>query len=192
MITIYESRGEGSITLQLEGSLDAVTAPSVQSHFNNIKLHIGDTLIIDMSKLEYIASAGLRVLIVMLNYLTPLGKKLRITNIPYEIRDVLDATGLMGIFARDEHFVIVEKVRKAGEAVYNLGGELDDSALKQIGGLLVQMDVEGVKSITLDCAEVSMMSPEMKTLLKNEIARFAKNENVLAVTNIRKSIYWDE
>ncbi len=51
------------LTLQLEGELNSVTAPEFEEVIKN-ELNNVDSLIIDLAKLSYLSSAGLRVLLV--------------------------------------------------------------------------------------------------------------------------------
>lgn len=51
------------LTLQLEGELNTVTAPEFEEVIKN-ELNNVDSLIIDLAKLSYLSSAGLRVLLV--------------------------------------------------------------------------------------------------------------------------------
>lgn len=51
------------LTLQLEGELNTVTAPEFEEVIKN-ELNNVDSLIIDLAKLSYLSSAGLRALLV--------------------------------------------------------------------------------------------------------------------------------
>ena len=51
------------LTLQLEGELNTVTAPEFEEVIKN-ELNNVDLLIIDLAKLSYLSSAGLRALLV--------------------------------------------------------------------------------------------------------------------------------
>ena len=51
------------LTLQLEGELNSVTAPEFEEVIKN-ELNNVDSLIIDLVKLSYLSSAGLRALLV--------------------------------------------------------------------------------------------------------------------------------
>ncbi len=51
------------LTLQLEGELNSVTAPEFEEVIRN-ELNNVDSLIIDLAKLSYLSSAGLRALLV--------------------------------------------------------------------------------------------------------------------------------
>lgn len=70
------------LTIEIEERIDTVTAPEFENEIND---EIGnfDSLILDFTNLEYISSAGLRVLIAT-------QKKLKPEDIPIVIKNVND------------------------------------------------------------------------------------------------------
>lgn len=79
---IVKNYNEKELTIEVGDRIDTVTAPDFE---NEILDEIGkfDSLIIDFANLEYISSAGLRVLIAT-------QKKLKPENIPMTIKNVND------------------------------------------------------------------------------------------------------
>ena len=77
--------------LALVGRLDTMTAPELETEISAILPSV-QTLILDMEKLDYISSAGLRVI---LKTQKALEKKsgLKITHVPEAVREVFDMTG---------------------------------------------------------------------------------------------------
>ena len=71
------------LTLSVEGRIDTITSQELDKE---IQTEIGnfDSLIMDFANLEYISSAGLRVLIAT-------QKKLKSENIPFVIKNVDDS-----------------------------------------------------------------------------------------------------
>ena len=59
---IIKSQNGGSLTIALEGRLDTTTAPDLEQEIRN-SLDGVTELIMDFAKLDYISSAGLRVLL---------------------------------------------------------------------------------------------------------------------------------
>ena len=59
---INKECSDGVLTLQIEGRLDTVTAPELEGELAG-SLDGVNELVLDFSKLEYISSAGLRVLL---------------------------------------------------------------------------------------------------------------------------------
>ena len=83
---------EGSaLTIYLNGRLDAVTALQFDKDLNT-SLDGIDDLTLDLSYLEYISSAGLRMLLKTQKRMDKQGA-MRIRNIRENVREVLDMTG---------------------------------------------------------------------------------------------------
>ena len=84
MMIEIKKNAENTI-VEIVGRLETTTAPSLEKTLND---DMGDTknLILDLKGLEYISSAGLRVLIAT-------QKKLKPENIPFVIKNVNDAVG---------------------------------------------------------------------------------------------------
>ena len=78
-------------TLALEGRLDTQTAPELEAEISAMFPTV-QTLTLDMEKLDYISSAGLRVI---LKTQKALEKKagLKLTHVSNEVKEVFDITG---------------------------------------------------------------------------------------------------
>ena len=61
-MTITKELNGTELKIALEGRLDTMTAPELEAELNQ-NLENAESLILDFSKLEYISSAGLRVLL---------------------------------------------------------------------------------------------------------------------------------
>ena len=79
---IVKNYNAKELTIEVGDRIDTVTAPDFENEIND-EMGKFDSLIIDFSNLEYISSAGLRVLI-------PTQKKLKPENIPMTIKNVND------------------------------------------------------------------------------------------------------
>ena len=84
-MNITKNYNEKELTLAVEGRIDTITSQELDEEINE-ELANFDSLIMDFSDLEYISSAGLRVLIAT-------QKKLKADNIPFIIRNVNDTVG---------------------------------------------------------------------------------------------------
>ena len=82
-----------NLTMEIIGRLDAATAPQLEKELNNSLTGI-KSLILDFSQLEYIASAGLRVLLVAQKRMNKQGT-MSIKNVTEEVKEVLDMTGFI-------------------------------------------------------------------------------------------------
>lgn len=92
---IEKKLDDGTLTVALEGRLDTVTAPELEQELNN-SLNGVKELIIDCTKLEYISSAGLRVLMTAYKALRGKGT-MKVTNINEIVREVFEVTGIIDI-----------------------------------------------------------------------------------------------
>ena len=85
------------MTMTLEGRLDTLTAPELQKELEGYKLGELSEIVLDLSKLEYISSAGLRVLLQAFRSMK-MGGVMRITNANPITKKVFDVTGFNSIF----------------------------------------------------------------------------------------------
>ena len=89
---IQETRSGDELILSVEGRLDTVTAPEMMALLEK-QLPTVSKLIIDMTNLEYISSAGIRTVVFAQRKLA--GDDSLIIRNPNEmIREVFDVTGL--------------------------------------------------------------------------------------------------
>lgn len=79
---INKKFNDNDLIMEIEGRIDTLTSEDLESQLNEEIGHIS-SLTLDFEKLEYISSAGLRVLIAT-------QKKLKKENIPLEIINVND------------------------------------------------------------------------------------------------------
>lgn len=95
-MTISKNLEGDKLTVAVEGRLDTVTAPDLEAELKSA-LDGAKELVMDFTKLEYISSAGLRVLLSAFKKMDAKGGKMKVTNINEMVREVLDVTGLMSV-----------------------------------------------------------------------------------------------
>jgi len=95
MLNINKTKDDANLMLALEGRLDTSTAPQLEEEINGNIEGITD-LKFDFSKLEYISSAGLRVLLSSQKTMNKQGK-MTITNVSEEVMEIFDVTGFSDI-----------------------------------------------------------------------------------------------
>lgn len=78
-------------TLALTGRLDTTTAPELEPVLESV-LTEANGLVLDMQNLEYISSAGLRLLLRAQKAMAAKGG-LTLTHVPEQVMEVLDITG---------------------------------------------------------------------------------------------------
>lgn len=94
-MTINKSRNDGTFTLAIEGRLETTTAPELEAVVKS-ELDGVNSLIFDFSKLEYISSAGLRVLLTALKIMKNQGT-MKVTGVNEIVAEILDLTGFSDI-----------------------------------------------------------------------------------------------
>ena len=97
---IKKTAAGSDLIIELIGRLDAVTAPQLEKELN-ASLNEVKTLTFDFAKLEYIASAGLRVLLVAQKRMNKQGSMV-IKNVSEEVKEVLDMTGFINFLQIEE------------------------------------------------------------------------------------------
>ncbi len=84
-----------ALEIAVEGRLDTMTAPELEASLKE-SLDGADTLTLDFSKLDYISSAGLRVLLSAHKAMASRGG-MKVTNANEIVREVFDVTGFSDI-----------------------------------------------------------------------------------------------
>ena len=91
-MNIVKIRQDNRLDVALEGRLDTVSAPELDAVVKN-ELEGVDTFVLDLKKLQYTSSAGLRVILVAQKTMNKQGKMI-LKNVREEVMDVFDMTGL--------------------------------------------------------------------------------------------------
>ena len=92
-MTINIERELGLVTLKITGRLDTTISPNLDSVINELPEDTKE-LVFDMSKVEYISSAGIRVLLRAYKKMNTNQAKTRIENVNDIVREVFEMTGL--------------------------------------------------------------------------------------------------
>ena len=94
-MTIEIKRNADETTIKLVGRLDTTTAPALDKTINE---DIAGTknLVLDVKELEYISSAGLRVLLGAQKKMQKIGS-MKVTNVREEVMEVFEMTGFADI-----------------------------------------------------------------------------------------------
>jgi len=95
-MTINKIYDENGLTLSLEGRLDTNAAPELDKELN-ASLDGVNSLVFDFSKLKYISSAGLRVLLSAQKKMSS-KRSMRLIGVSDSIMEIFDITGLTDIF----------------------------------------------------------------------------------------------
>lgn len=96
-IEINIAAGTGEATVAVAGYLNANTAPDLEERLASV-LDDCTSVTFDFSGLEYISSAGLRVLMGAYKRTLAAGGAIRVTGASDEVREVFEITGFTDLF----------------------------------------------------------------------------------------------
>lgn len=94
-MTIEIKKNADELALEITGRLDTITAPALDKTVNE-NIEGIKTLLLDFKSLEYISSAGLRVLLSAQKKMQQIGA-MKLINVCEEIMDVFEMTGFADI-----------------------------------------------------------------------------------------------
>ena len=94
-MTIEIKKNADETIIEIVGRLDTITAPMLDKTINE---DIGDAknLVLDVKGMEYISSAGLRILLATQKKMQKIGT-MKLTNVCEEVMDVFEMTGFADI-----------------------------------------------------------------------------------------------
>ena len=93
-MTINVERDYELVILEITGRLDTTTAPNLDTVINELSEDTKE-LVLDMGGLEYISSAGIRVILSAYKKMTSNQGTMRVTKANEMVRDVFEMTGLL-------------------------------------------------------------------------------------------------
>ena len=99
MLNINKTVEDNLVKVELEGRLDAVTSPELDESLKEAVESVEATPIsleIDLEKLEYISSAGLRVLLAAQKVMNEKGD-MKVTNVNEAVMEIFEVTGFAEI-----------------------------------------------------------------------------------------------
>ena len=95
IMKIEQNKNGNELKIALHGRLDTATAPELEEVIKS-SLDGVTELVLDIEKLDYISSAGLRVLLAAQKVMNRQGSMV-IRNVTPEIMDIFDVTGFVDI-----------------------------------------------------------------------------------------------
>ena len=98
-MNVYEQRRADTLILQPTGRLDSLSSQKLQDELFR-RISDGDTLIIlDLQSLEYISSAGLRVLLLVGKELTARNGQFALCSLNKNVREVFEISGFISLLS---------------------------------------------------------------------------------------------
>ena len=94
-MTIQKEQNGKDLKLAVEGRLDTLTAPELEAELGR-EMPGAETLTLDFSKLDYISSAGLRVLLAAHKAMSR-KSGMKVTGVNEIVQEVFDVTGFSDV-----------------------------------------------------------------------------------------------
>ena len=95
MLNLNKTREDGKLSIALEGRLDTVTSPELEKYLQE-NLPGAEQLTLYFEKLDYISSAGLRVLLAAQKSMNRQGG-MKLCRVNESIMEILEVTGFVDI-----------------------------------------------------------------------------------------------
>jgi anti-sigma B factor antagonist len=193
---IYEDVQGAKVVLTPEGQLDAQTVPELELKLQEIKdkpdnyPFFVEELVFDFSKLTYISSLGLRVVLQAQKLMKARQGKFVIQNIALAVHDVFEATGLVDLFVKDERLMVIQQLKTHIKTVLSIIGELDAGTAPILEEHLKSLEEEHLFHVWLDLKGLHSISSGGCQVLVNAKQRMqAENGRlVLQVTGASESV----
>lgn len=131
MEQVRKTAYNGGYAIALEGNISSVNAAEVEGAIQKLlDSGIFDPLILDADKLQYISSAGLRVIL----RLVKAGRKPRMLNVSSEVYEVLEVTGFSEIMPIEKAFrkVSIEGCEVIGQGSNGIVYRLDPETIVKV------------------------------------------------------------
>lgn len=96
---INQSLINGHTVLTLGGQIDSTAATAFEEMMVELIASGTNNMIIDFSKVQFISSAGLRVLLVAAKKVKPYGGKVILCNLSTDVREVFNISGFSALFS---------------------------------------------------------------------------------------------
>jgi anti-anti-sigma factor len=96
---IQESRHGPVAVLAIEGRIDTTTSGAVEESFARLDDQGVRALLVDLGRVEYISSAGLRVLLVAAKRMREVRGRLVLCGLTDPVRQVFELAGFLPLFA---------------------------------------------------------------------------------------------
>ena len=88
------TKDENDVKIVLfEGEMDTNTSPKAEAHLNELRANGAQKILLNFEKLDFISSAGLRVLLATAQELKSAGGGLRVCSLNQDVKEVFDISG---------------------------------------------------------------------------------------------------
>ncbi|MBP3239548.1 MAG: STAS domain-containing protein [Oribacterium sp.] len=97
---------QGRLSVSIQGRMDTMTAPELLKKFQELPGK-PDEIEVDVSRMAYVSSAGLRVFLIMYKSLSD-KSRFRMTGVSESVREILETTGFDENFGNEYEFTKAE------------------------------------------------------------------------------------
>jgi len=94
---LTKTYNEGVYIVCVNENLTAVTSPELEAELKDMPEDI-EELVIDLSGIDYMSSAGLRVMLSLQQRMNEKGAKLTVRGVRGMVRDIFEETGFVNLF----------------------------------------------------------------------------------------------
>lgn len=94
-MTINKKENGSAVTVEVIGRLDTTTAPELEGELSRVQ--DASEIVFDFAKLEYISSAGLRVLLAEQKAMNAKNGTMKLINVNDTVMEVFEITGFVDI-----------------------------------------------------------------------------------------------
>jgi stage II sporulation protein AA (anti-sigma F factor antagonist) len=99
---IADARVDGIVAVAPAGRIDTTTAPALEQHLVDLLTRGERRIVIDLSGVEYISSAGLRVMLLVARRVGDVNGRLGLCAMADSVRQVFQLAGFLPLFAVQE------------------------------------------------------------------------------------------
>jgi anti-sigma B factor antagonist len=96
---ITQNTVNGRLVLALGGQIDSTAAAEFEDQIVTLIAGGSNNIIVDFSKVKFISSAGLRVLLLAAKKVKPYGGKISLCNLSKDVKEVFEISGFANLFS---------------------------------------------------------------------------------------------
>ena len=96
---LREASAGDVVVLEVEGRVDSATAPKFGERLTGVLTSAGSRLVVDLRHLEYISSAGFRVLLLAAKRADEGGSRLVLCGLSAKVQQLFDLGGFLDLFS---------------------------------------------------------------------------------------------
>ena len=96
---MHEEQVSGVTALAVKGRLDSTTAPLLGARLESVMAQPGGSVVVDFANVEYVSSAGFRVLLIAAKRADESASRLVLAGLSAKVRHLFDLGGFLDLFS---------------------------------------------------------------------------------------------